>query len=451
MAIDRVSLISFLEFGKVLGEKTLVKNINLLDAGRILRVDDNGVDLRLGFRYGNAITTSRSLEELEEQFVNTAFQAFNEYVNALRKINALVIVPLSAGVDSRFVLSMLHILNYKNVITVTYGLKDVEYPIAKKVAETLGYENIFIEYTWDLLRKYLDQMLNYMVWASQLYVVPNIQEFVSTSEIFIKFCHGDIKKCSSIVFMTGDISDIIAGKASPIKLLKLQSLEEFLNFILSKHSLFKLHDEKRTSCKKLLLNSVKETMLYIANSKTINFTKIYEIFHWKEIPFKFISSSRLPYIFTGFKFITPLWDGRLVRFLSSIPWEFKYKNNFYRNVLRKYLFKPLGIDFEDPMKKPWKMVKAVGPLIKVVSLLIPIEIAEFYEKYLRRSTRNPYGFDVFFPRIFALAYKLSKDVPAHDREIIDIVNSFMKRTPQDVNAFIALTSLSLIARELLLH
>ena len=51
-----------------------------------------------------------------------------------------------------------------------------------------------------------------MVWASQLYVVPNIQEFISTSEIFGKICHRDIEKCDNVVFVTGDISDVVAGK-----------------------------------------------------------------------------------------------------------------------------------------------------------------------------------------------------------------------------------------------
>ena len=51
VAIDREALISFLEFGKVLGGNTLIRNIKLLDAGLILRVNEEGVRLKLGFHY----------------------------------------------------------------------------------------------------------------------------------------------------------------------------------------------------------------------------------------------------------------------------------------------------------------------------------------------------------------------------------------------------------------
>jgi len=461
ITIDSESFISFLEFRNVLGKRTLVKNIYLLEAGYTLRVDESGISLRPRFRYGDSSITLSSIEELEEMFMNIVFQVFNEYVNVLKKTNALVIVPLSAGVDSRFVLSMLHIIGYKNVITVTYGLRSSEYPIAKRVAEALGYENIFIEYTWDLWKKYLDQMLNYMVWASQLYIVPNIQGFVSTSEIFSKICHRDVKKCNNVIFLTGDVGSEVTGKIPPpAELLGLRSIEELLDFILRGYSLFKSCNEVHNMSPKIsaslrasILNSIEEIVRCKKNADRtyrIDFVDIYETFCWKEGQFKYVSSMRIPCIYYGFRFVSPLWDGRIIRFLSSVPWKFKYKSRLYRNTLRKHLFKPLGIDIEDPTKERQGIINMLKPLVNVVLPFMPKKLPSLLQDFIRRrqNTRNPCGFEIFFPRIFTLTYQPNKDILTRNKEIADIVNSYLKRQSQSEVAFNALTCSLLITKAL---
>ena len=94
-------MISFLEFGKVLGGNTLIRNIKLLNAGLILRVNEEGVRLKLGFHHEFPQVKNKSLEELEEEFMNIAFKVFKEYLDVIKRKNTLVVVPLSAGVDSR--------------------------------------------------------------------------------------------------------------------------------------------------------------------------------------------------------------------------------------------------------------------------------------------------------------------------------------------------------------
>ena len=455
VAIDREALISFLEFGKVLGGNTLIRNIKLLNAGLILRVNEEGVRLKLGFHHEFPQVKNKSLEELEEEFMNIAFKVFKEYLDVIKRKNTLVVVPLSAGVDSRFVLSMIHTLGYKNVITLTYGLRDKEYPVARKVAKTLGYENIFVEYTWDLWKKHLRDMLNYMVWASQLYLAPNVQEFISTREFINKICEDYVSKCENVVLVTGDISDVVAGKIPPSsRLLRVLNIEEFADFILENHSLFELCKECENSlvAKKFLLNSIMEYMGHAGMKKReISFIEIYEMFHWKEGPFKYISSSRLAYIYHGFGFIAPLWDGRIIRFLSSIPWKLKYKNNFYRNTLRKRLFAPLGIAFEDPTKGVHPIVK----LARIMKSFIPGPFAGFTREILRSiqrlkdyRARNPCGFDEYFPRVFMWTLIELQNFPICNCGILKVINEYLKRAPRNVIAFNALTTILLISNKL---
>ena len=452
--IDREALAGFLKFGKVLGGRTLVRGINLLNAGLILRVDENGIVLKPGFYYGGQQVALRSREEFEEEFISVAYEVFKEYVEAIRRENALVIVPLSAGVDSRFVLSMIHTLGYKKIVTVTYGLKDMEYPVAKKIAETLGYENIFVEYTWNLWRRYIESMLNYMVWASQLYLTPNVQEFISTSEIMYTICSERSKYCNNAVFVTGDISDVIAGKIPPPTWLsKTSSIKDFVNFVLETHSLFEPWGVCGDSLvRRTLFSSIEEIKEYLMRSeKRIDFIRMYEIFHWREGPFKYISSMRLSHIYYGFKFIAPLWDGRIIQFLSSIPWRFKYKTNLYKYTLHRHLFKPLGIALEDPTKE----VSPVRRMLSFVGPLIPETLVKFYASSISRRSRNtgtprnPCGFDVFFPRMFTLTYILTnKNLLNSEYEMLTVINSYLKGVPRDVIAFNSLTCSLLIAKNL---
>jgi len=271
-------LASFLEFGKVLGGRTLVRGINLLNAGLILRVDENGIVLKPGFYYGGQQVALKSREELEEEFISIAFEVFKEYIEAIRRENVLVVVPLSAGVDSRFVLSMIHTLGYKNIVTVTYGLKDAEYPVARKIAETLGCQNIFIEYTWELWRKYVGDMLDYMVWASQLFTTPNVQEYISTREV-IRMCSEGLLRCDNLLLVVGDASNVILGKEPPPReLLRARTIEELVNFIFNKHILFSMYsDQEKTLLKKALTKLLND---YIKQSHgKRDFTTLYEIFH----------------------------------------------------------------------------------------------------------------------------------------------------------------------------
>jgi len=456
--VDEEALASFLELGRTVGEHTLIEHIKLLDAGFILRIDENRVKLDLGFRYGETSVLTKSIEDLNDEFVNIIFNVFREYIDVAKRENAILTVPLSAGIDSRFVLSVINILGYRDVVTVTYGLRESEYPVARRIAETLGYENIFIEYTWDLWRNYIKDMWNYMVWASQFVTTPNIQEYITVREL-LRLCSQDKIKCEKILMVTGDISNVVAGKDPyPPELLRVRSIEGLVDFITNKNTLFSDFPKRK---ERMLLKGSLLKFFY----KTINWyegkidiTTMYEVFHWKDRHFKYISSVRLPYVYYGLRYITPLWDGRIVKFLSSIPWPLRYKLNLYNRVLKENFFKVLGVDFDDPTKSS-------------KTKLIPDLLAD-YLRYLKlfgfkklpmyilrgRESKNPCGFDVYFPRMFTITYatiakKVSKDrelkMDSNVKPFVVTIKTYLKAIPQDIIAFNTLTTFLLLNETLM--
>ena len=62
--------------------------------------------------------------------------------------NKFIVIPLSAGYDSRFILSGLINKGYKNIITFSYGKKENrELNTARKIAEYLKVPWHYIEFT----------------------------------------------------------------------------------------------------------------------------------------------------------------------------------------------------------------------------------------------------------------------------------------------------------------
>lgn len=433
-------LMEFLEFGHCLGSHTIIKDVNVLEAGKKLVINSSGSYVRsvLSYSFPHDYTTHHHNfnEFAEGDFLERVIQVFKDYVNLLK--GKTVVVPLSAGIDSRFVLSALRVLDVRNVITVTYGLRETEYPIAKKIAEKLGYENMFVEYTVETWKKYTYsyKLVAYLIDASQLFRTPNLQEYILAGE-FARMCNEGVVNCNhGVVFVTGDISDVIAGKASPPLSSKLES---FMNF-----SLFKPPYPRRVE--KLLCSYISAIIEELRDMSHLNFSKqyddllakVFEIFHHREVPFKYISSVRIPYRLYGFKYVVPLWDARIIEYLLKIPWKLKWNYSFYRRVTRM-LFSKLGIDFKDPTKfmrmpispKPlYIMQHLLNKYLKILSRRVPL---------LRR---NPCGFDKYFPLV--LNYINKRVGCFEDKNVKTIVRMYKDREPKNEVAFVTLATANLL-------
>jgi len=344
--VDRLASLDFLEFRNTLADRTLALGVRVLEAGKILTFIDGTLNVKTEYLYLPKERLKEDLEVLEEHFWKLLRSIFQDYGSVLSRYK--IILPLSSGYDSRLIISMLHILGFKNVIVVSYGVKDnYESAVAKRVAERLGYKYIFIEYSREEWMKILKDLPKYLLRVSQLFRTPNIQELISTNLLHEKLC----EKYDKFIFIPGHISDIVKGKTILNEALLSDNIKELAHAIMNHFSVFHppysefvLH-ELELYLKKLL----KEVRNYYGGSKP-SMLDLAEIFHWREVPFKFVSTQMSPYNLYGFKYFVPLWDRRLVQFLMSIPTEIKWRQNFYINFLRKYLFEPLDIWVEGRMK-----------------------------------------------------------------------------------------------------
>lgn len=137
--------------GYVVGKNTLLKNFRQVTAGSIVEVcRDEVVGEECYLDFFTPETADKDV--LCKQLLAAYDRAFERTIAYLGGRQALV--PLSGGIDSRFVLLGLVKKGYKNVLAYTYG-KDVsgEALISQKVAEAVNVRWEFVPYVPKQMRK----------------------------------------------------------------------------------------------------------------------------------------------------------------------------------------------------------------------------------------------------------------------------------------------------------
>ena len=127
--------------------------------------------------YDHKFNFKNNLLKLNEKIIKKLIKSVN---------NRQIVVPLSGGWDSRFIVSGLKHFGYKNVICVSYGKRDnTDMLIAKKVARKLGYKWIKIPYKTDSIRKlyYSNNYKQYEDYCDNLNSIHFISEYFMIYEL----------------------------------------------------------------------------------------------------------------------------------------------------------------------------------------------------------------------------------------------------------------------------
>ena len=139
--------------GYTTNDQTLWKNIYNLKAEPIWFKKNSQLIIKQYFLYQPWKIINKDVSEYKiklEKEINKLLTRMIQEANGRR-----IIVPLSAGLDSRLIVSGLKKYNYKNVRCFSYGLKNnFESFVAKKVAKKLGYEWKFVEISYKEARRF---------------------------------------------------------------------------------------------------------------------------------------------------------------------------------------------------------------------------------------------------------------------------------------------------------
>ena len=252
--------------------------------------------------------------------------------------DAIPILPLSGGFDSRLIACILKDIGYNNVICFTFGRKTHEVSISEKVAKILGFTWYFIDYEQLEIRDDFleDKEFNaYFQYAARLTSMFFLQEYQAMTYLRE---HSLIPENS--VFLPGHSGDLLGGsqfvKVFPPKLRKNQVIKHIFH---SKYIYFPVKTADAVIYKRRIGESLGKFDGYIPYS-------VFEDWDVHEKIAKFIINSSSVFTFFGFQVRFFFWDEELVDYFRCLPPEFKKYKKLYDQCLKDYFFDRHGVSFE---------------------------------------------------------------------------------------------------------
>jgi len=334
---DKLSMLELRMSGFVINNKTLCKNIYQLLPGEFFLYKKNSCEhyrkRYYQFPVNSKKLSSKSEDDLLNELHNLHLTIFSEIIESLD--GRPVWVPLSGGLDSRFILAMFLECGYKNLTTFSYGVKNFwEIKRAKKIANFARIKWHALIYKPYETRKYFytKEREDYYSFASSMNAVPAMNDYYA----IIKMKNSGLIPHNA-VFINGQTGDFITGGHIPDIQNGECKVEYLLKKIIDKH--YSLWAQLKTEKN---IQKITNEILSVLNLKIDDqiskddFVKYYEYFEWQERQCKFVINGQRVYEWFGYEWKLPLWDDRLMFFWESVPWEMKAKQKLFKKYLKVY-------------------------------------------------------------------------------------------------------------------
>lgn len=320
-----------LNSGYTIGCESILKDFFCLAPNKVIIFANNKliqhISLPAFCNKKNNLNKSKLFKELEQ----ITFSVFRDLIKSAN--GRQLVIPLSAGYDSRLILSFIRNLNYKNIICYSYGMSgNSETEIAKKICRKLKIKFIFDEllireqrqfYESSFFKKFLDDSDN----------KNSIPIFQGLSTLYRLKKNKLIDK--NAIILNGNTGDFISGGhlSGFIKENKINRIS-VNEYIYKKH--FSQWDTKNLMFKNLIMSrmNIERHKYNIYFKKKITDYEFFEIFEYLNRQAKYVSSNRVNE-FCGYEWRMPLWDSRFVNFWLKVNPKYKIDQNLYKSFLKK--------------------------------------------------------------------------------------------------------------------
>ena len=400
--IDKNQLLAFQMSGYCIDEGTLWKGIKNLNPGYFIFIK-NIEDYSLGkhFLYQPWSIINQPYYKYKEQLKVEIKKILKNLIN---KANGkTIVVPLSAGLDSRLVASGLKDLNYNKVKCFSYGLKNnYESNASKIIAKKLGYNWTFVEINQSKAKKYYlsKEYKNFISNKVDGCAATSIQGLYAIDELI-----KDKYISKEDIIVNGNSGDFITGGHVPKILdasINTQDINVLCNEIIEVHyakhyvlwdSL--LSDKNKNIIKTQLLLQIKKNMYNI--NKNFMPQGIAEFLEYENRQAKFVNNAQRIYEAYDLKWYLPLWDKSFMEFWSNVPLKFKNNQKLYKDALNELNMGDVWgkkYDFKYFISPRW--VRIIRFIFKAFFVFLgKNKWHKFEKKYLEYWTDNICGESIF--------------------------------------------------------
>ncbi len=339
--LDKEAELTFSMSAYTTGDNTLYRELHSLLAGEVLLIDGKSKKIKKQkyHVYKPWKVVNDSHENYLDKLTKVTLGVFKKTLKSIG--DRQIVIPLSAGNDSRLVVSCLYHLGAKNVVCFTYGSKDnFESKISKIIANKLGYKWYFHELTHKEQRSfYKSELFNkFFNFANSYTSIPFFQDINS-----LKYLKENGFVDEDAVFINGNSGDYISGghiKKELVEFDKTLTCDEKKDIIYNE--MFKKHfdlwknlkiEDNHEKLKVIMDNQVKYYL-----QETVFFENIHGMFEFLEFynrQSKYVISGQRSYEFFNFDWRLPLWDNEYIDFWESVPAKYKFEQKLYIDMLKK--------------------------------------------------------------------------------------------------------------------
>ncbi|MBT5399521.1 hypothetical protein HOL24_03145 [bacterium] len=349
--INNLNLSAGLEIsmsGYTVGNKTLYQGLERLEGGECVIYHNNILLREYYYTYSPWKASVRSKSKLAKDFTDTCISTLINLKNSAN--GRQIVIPLSAGNDSRLIASGLKELGVKNVVCFSYGRKgNFETPISKVIAEKLGYKWLYL--TTSIKNKgsffksdvYKEYVLEFESYGS----IPSVQEVYEVSLLKQNPLIND-----DAIIVNGNSGDFISGgHVSTILDVKYapKNIDEVnWTVFLNKH--YSLWQDLRTEVNDSYIVSELKKVFLSRSTALIDFEKYhYAIMESIECigrQSRYVIGQQRIYEYFGYEWRLPLWSDEMLNFWESVPYEYKVGQNLYIETLRKNNWGSVWLDIK---------------------------------------------------------------------------------------------------------
>ncbi len=337
--INKEQLLSFKMSGYTVADKTLYPNLCSLKAGEFAFIKDSIVEKTIYHRYEPWNVVNKDYNTYLNELSHITLDILKKVIKSAN--GRQIIIPLSAGNDSRLVASGLKHLGYENILCYSYGTKNnFEAKIAAIISKKLDYEFINIPLTHKGEIEYYSSaeyqdFLNFADTCSSIQCIQSIST--------IKFLKENKLIEKDAIFINGNSGDFISGghilgeiQNNHEELDEEARLEIVLNQIIKKH--FSLWgnlktDQNISRVKELLKKELKNENLSVDSDYKVH--GVYEYLEFINRQSKFVITDQRVYEFYGYEWRLPLWDDEYLKFWEKVPKEYKINQKLFKEMLKK--------------------------------------------------------------------------------------------------------------------
>lgn len=323
--------------GFTIGDDTLYPAARQIGPGQFLLADGDGAGIGRYHRWAPWAPADIPAAELIGPLSDLNRRVIAKLVDGLG--GRQVLVPLSAGLDSRFVAAGLKAAGYDNVTCFSYGQPgNHEAATAREVARRLGYDWHFLPYSRATQRAAMTgpAYARFEAMSDSLTGVHFPQEFLAFEQLTAQgIAAGDA------VVVNGQAGDFIAGNHIPPALFAPDGPAEarrarLLVALVAKHYRLwqSLTGEAALARIRARLGAEIDALGGLPDDPAGDHG-IYEYCEFQDRQSKYVLNGQRHYEFFGFDWRLPLWDRDYMDFWAAAPLSAKRHQSLYREVLMR--------------------------------------------------------------------------------------------------------------------